>query len=73
MAKGVAVVLASRCPSGAVTTAYAFPGGGATWVRSGAIPAGALCAIKARVALSLGLRAGLSHDGLATLLADPVA
>ena len=69
---GVEVVLASRCPSGAVTTAYAFPGGGGTWVRAGAIPAGSLCAIKARVALSLGLGAGLSHDGLATVLADPL-
>ena len=72
MASGVTVVLASRCPSGAVTTAYAFPGGGGTWVRSGAIPVGTLCAIKARVALSLGLGAGLGRDGLAQLLADPV-
>lgn len=72
MATGVAVALASRCPSGAVTTAYAFPGGGGTWVRAGAIPAGTLCAIKARVALSLGLGAGLERDGLATLLGDPV-
>ena len=54
---GVTVVLASRCPAGAVSTAYAFPGGGATWVRAGAIPAGTLCAIKARVALALGLGA----------------
>src|SRR3954454_7299859 len=72
MAADVAVVLASRCPAGAVTTAYAFPGGGATWVRAGAIPAGTLCAIKARVALSLGLAAGLDRDGLARLLADPI-
>jgi L-asparaginase len=69
---GTPVVLASRCPSGAVSTAYAFPGGGATWVRAGAIPAGTLCAIKARVALALGLGAGLDRDGLATLLADPI-
>jgi len=68
---GIPVVLASRCPAGAVSTAYAFPGGGATWVRAGAIPAGTLCAIKARVALALGLGAGLDRDGLATLLADP--
>jgi L-asparaginase len=69
---GIPVVLASRCPAGAVSTAYAFPGGGATWVRAGAIPAGTLCAIKARVALALGLGAGLDHAGLATLLADPI-
>ena len=69
---GIPVVLASRCPSGPVSTAYAFPGGGATWVRAGAIPVGTLCAIKARVALALGLGAGLDHDGLARLLADPI-
>jgi len=72
MAGGVSVVLASRCPAGAVSTAYAFPGGGATWVRAGAIPAGTLCAIKSRVALALGLGAGLGRDDLATLLADPI-
>ena len=55
-----------------MTTAYAFPGGGGTWVRAGAIPAGTLCAIKARVALSLGLAAGLDHDGIARLMAEPV-
>ena len=68
---GVVVALASRCPAGAVSTAYAFPGGGATWVRAGAIRVGTLCAIKARVALALGLGAGLSREGLAALLADP--
>jgi L-asparaginase len=73
MASGVVVALASRCPGGAVSTAYAFPGGGATWVRAGAIRVGTLCAIKARVALALGLGAGLSRDDLAALLADPVA
>ncbi len=72
MALDVTVVLASRCPAGAVSTAYAFPGGGATWVRAGAIRAGTLCAIKARVALALGLGAGLDRDGLARLLADPL-
>jgi L-asparaginase len=72
MGDGVAVVLASRCPAGAVSTAYAFPGGGATWVRAGAIPAGTLCAIKARVALALGIGAGLRRDELSALLADPV-
>ena len=71
MAAGVVVALASRCPAGAVSTAYAFPGGGATWVRAGALRVGTLCAIKARVALALGLGAGLSHEALAALLADP--
>jgi L-asparaginase len=69
---GIPVVLASRCPAGAVSTAYAFPGGGATWIRAGALRAGTLCAIKARVALAFGLGAGLGHEGLTALLADPI-
>jgi L-asparaginase len=73
IAGGVVVALASRCPAGAVSTAYAFPGGGATWVRAGAIRVGMLCAIKARVALALGLGAGLSPEGLAALLAGPAS
>jgi L-asparaginase len=72
MAGGVTVVLASRCPAGAVSTAYAFPGGGATWVRSGAIAAGTLCAIKARVALALALGGDLGGTDVAALLADPL-
>jgi L-asparaginase len=72
MSAGVPVALASRCPSGAAGPAYAFPGGGATWVRAGALPVGHLCATKARVALAVGLGAGLDRDGLAALLADPV-
>ena len=71
IAADIPVVLASRCPAGAVGTAYAFPGGGATWVRAGAVPAGTLCAVKARVALALGLGAGLDVVGLGRLLADP--
>jgi L-asparaginase len=72
MAGGVTVVLASRCPAGAVSTAYAFPGGGATWVRRGAIVAGTLCAIKARVALALALGGDLGPADVAALLADPL-
>jgi L-asparaginase len=72
MADGAIVVLASRCPSGAVSDAYAFPGGGATWLRAGALPVGTLCAIKARVAVALGLGAGLGRAELADLLADPL-
>ncbi len=71
MAAGVVVALASRCPAGPVSIAYAFPGGGATWVRAGALRVGTLCAIKARVALALGLGAGMSREALAGLLADP--
>ncbi len=72
MAAGIPVALASRCPAGRATAGYAFPGGGATWVRAGALPVGHLCAPKARVALALGLGAGLDRDGLIGLLADPL-
>ena len=72
MAAGIPVALASRCVAGRAGAAYAFPGGGATWVRAGALPVGHLCAVKARVALALGLGAGLDRDGLAALLADPL-
>lgn len=71
MSAGIPVALASRCPSGRAEATYAFPGGGATWIRAGALPVGHLCAVKARVALALGLGAGLDRGGLAALLADP--
>ena len=72
MAAGLPVALTTRSPSGAASADYAFPGGGATWVRAGAMLAGHLGGPKARVALALGLGAGLDRDGLAALLADPV-
>jgi L-asparaginase len=72
MAGGTVVVLASRCPAGAASAAYAFPGGGGTWVRAGALLAGHLSGPKARVALALGLGAGLDRRELADLLADPL-
>jgi L-asparaginase len=71
MEQGIEVVLTTRCPSGAASAAYAFRGGGATWVRAGAILAGHLSGPKCRVALGLGLGAGLDHAALAALLADP--
>jgi L-asparaginase len=71
MDAGIQVALASRCPAGRATAGYAFPGGGATWLRAGALPVGHLCALKARVALALGIGAGLDRDGLMDLLADP--
>ena len=70
---GIPVALATRCPAGRAGAAYAFPGGGATWVRAGALPVGHICAVKARVALALGIGVGLDRDGLAALLADPEA
>jgi L-asparaginase len=71
MAAGIPVVLTSRSPSGAAGTGYAFPGGGATWVRAGALLAGTLTAPKARIALSVGLGAGLRGQDLARFLAGP--
>jgi L-asparaginase len=71
IADGLPVALTTRSPSGAASADYAFPGGGATWVRAGAILAGHLGGPKARVALALGIGAGLDRDGLAALLADP--
>jgi L-asparaginase len=71
MANGLPVVITTRCPIGAAGAGYAFPGGGATWLRAGAIAAGHLGGPKARIALALGLGAGLDHDGLWALLADP--
>jgi L-asparaginase len=68
---GIPVVLASRASSGAAGTTYAFPGGGATWVRAGAMLAGTLVPLKARVALAVGLGAGLRGADLAAFLAGP--
>jgi len=71
MAAGIPVVVTTRCAAGAAGTGYAFSGGGATWAAAGALLAGHLSGPKARIALSLGLGAGLDPDGLAALLADP--
>ncbi len=73
MTAGIPVVLTTRCPGGAAGTAYGFPGGGASWVRAGAMLAGTLTGPKARIALALGLGAGLARGGLSTLLAGPGA
>ena len=69
--QGIVVVLTTRCPAGAASAAYAFPGGGATWIRAGALLAGHLSGPKARIALALGLGAGLDRAALTELLADP--
>ncbi|HTK45341.1 MAG TPA: asparaginase [Patescibacteria group bacterium] len=69
--QGIVVAFASRCAAGAAGPAYAFPGGGATWVRAGAVLAGHLSGPKSRIALALGLGAGLDRAALAELLADP--
>jgi L-asparaginase len=71
MAGGTPVALTTRCPAGRASSEYAFPGGGATWVKAGAMLAGYLGGPKARVALAVGIGAGFDPDGLAGLLADP--
>jgi L-asparaginase len=71
LAAGIPVALASRTGAGPVGPFYAFPGGGATWQRAGALMAGSLTPVQARVALALGLGAGLEVAGLGALLADP--
>jgi L-asparaginase len=69
--QGIVVAFTTRCAAGAASAAYAFPGGGATWQRAGALLAGHLSGPKTRIALALGLGAGLDRPALAELLADP--
>ena len=71
IAAGIPVVLVTRTPAGRAGTAYAFRGGGATWIRAGAMLGGSLSGPKARVALSFGVGAGLDTAALAAFLADP--
>jgi L-asparaginase len=71
IADGIPVAITTRCAAGAASGDYAFPGGGATWLRAGALPTGHLGGPKARIALALGIGAGFDRDGLARLLADP--
>lgn len=67
MADGVPVALTTRCPSGRPLPGYAFPGGSTEWWEAGALFSGYLDALKTRVALAMGLGAGLSADELAEL------
>jgi L-asparaginase len=67
---GLPIVLATRCIGGRVQPLYAFPGGSARWFEAGAIPVGSLSAVKARLAVALGLGAGLDGSGLRDLLTD---
>lgn len=67
MASGTVVCLTTRCAAGHVAPAYAFPGGGAQWERAGALLT-ELDGPKCRVALALGLGAGLDRDALRPIL-----
>jgi L-asparaginase len=68
IADGIPVALASRTGAGAVGGAYAFPGGGAHWLAAGALPCGTLAGPKARVALAVGIGAGLRGAALAAFM-----
>jgi L-asparaginase len=70
MGADIPVVLATRCASGPVGPFYGFPGGGRTWSEAGAIMAGTLSGPKARIALALGLGAGLDRTGLGRLMGE---
>jgi len=61
--EGKPVVLGTRCPRGEVAPIYAFPGGGATLVREGVIPAGPRTLAQARMELVICLSAGLRYGG----------
>src|SRR3954453_10663201 len=67
--EGTVVALTTRCATGTVVRLYAFPGGGATWQRAGAIMSG-LDGPKTRIALALGLGARLDRAALGTLLRE---
>jgi L-asparaginase len=67
MDDGIPVALTTRCPSGRARPGYAFPGGSTEWWNAGAIFAGTLDGLKARVLLSFGIGAGLSVAELGAL------
>lgn len=68
--RGTVVALTTRCPAGAPQPSYGFPGGGAQSARAGLIFS-PLDGPKCRIALGLGLGAGLDTDGLRRVLRAP--
>jgi L-asparaginase len=69
VASGIAVVVTSRCPQGRVRPIYG-DGGGKDLAEVGAIFAGDLAGVKARVLLSVLLGAGLSPAEVAERVAE---
>jgi L-asparaginase len=61
---GCPVVVASRCHEGRTHAIYGNDSGGVTLVNNGAILAGDLSAVKARLLLSALLGKGLAGDAL---------
>lgn len=68
-AEGTILVETTRCATGMVAPIYAFPGGGAMWQRAGAIMS-AFDGPKSRVALAIGLAAGMDREALVELLGE---
>ena len=70
LAARMPVVLASRSAAGPVFTGtYGYPGGEIDLIARGAIPAGMLTALKARLLLGLALRGGGGRDAAARAFA----
>jgi len=70
MQAGIPVVMATRCSAGSAKPMYAFPGGGATWRDAGALFAGYISGLKARLMLSLAVGGGMAHEQLAELFQE---
>ena len=68
MARGVAVVIATRIPRGGTRVGYGFEGSSAKLVEAGAVLSGDLSAWKARIVLMLALQAGRADSAALTQL-----
>ncbi len=68
IARGIPVLVTTRCPSGRPLPGYAFPGGSSQWWEAGALFSGTLDGLKSRVVAALGLGAGLDVADLVTIL-----
>ena len=67
----VPVVVAGRPPAGPTEPVYGTPGGAVTLKEHGVASAGTLPASKARIALALGIAAGVDRKGLDALFRTP--
>jgi L-asparaginase len=72
LAAGVAVVVTTRCLTGAVAPIYGGDGGGARLAELGVIPGGDLGAVKARLALMVALAAEPPIDAVREWFAELV-
>ena len=72
LAAGVAVVVTTRCQTGAVAPIYGGDGGGARLAELGVIPGGDLGAVKARLALMVALAGSPSIEAVRDWFAELV-